>query len=710
MTGATGVGERCSCCRVCQMDPDHETEARSTHDEQPEHAGHGLDNSDADHGGHGNHHGHEQMFRQRFWVCLVLSVPVLVWSETIQDWFGYEAPTFPGSSLIVPVVATVVFIYGGLPFLTMAVQELRSGGPGMMTLISLAISVAYVFSMATLVWDLGGDFFWELVTLIDIMLLGHWLEMRSVRQASGALGALAQLLPDMADVVLPDGSVEERSVDSLQHGDVTLVRPGASVPADGEVVDGETDIDESMITGESRPVKKATDSKVIAGTVNVGSGSIRVEVSATGDDTALAGIMRLVAEAEASKSSTQLLADRAAALLFYAAVGAAAITAVGWSVYFGGLEPETVARVVTVLVIACPHALGLAIPLVVAITTEIAASNGTLIRKREAIDTAKDLDVIAVDKTGTLTKGKMGLVALAASPSVGDDRALEVAAAIEADSEHLIAKAIASEATERSLQIPHVTGFEILKGRGVRGDVDGTTYHVGGPRLLEYLEAEVPEGFDEFVEDAGDRGQTVVYLVSGSVVAAAFAVADVTREESFEAVASLREMDIELVMMTGDSRDVARSVASELGIERYHAEVLPADKDALVKELQESGAMVGMVGDGVNDAPALTRADIGIAIGGGTDVAVQSADLVLVKSNPLDIVRVLRLSKASYRKQLQNIWWGAGYNIVMIPLAAGILAPWGFVMPPSVGAILMSLSTIVVAANAQLLRRVDLTS
>lgn len=693
------------------MDAGHRVESQETSEHDSGHsdspAEHGTHASHTDHGGH---HGHEEMFRQRFWVCLLLSAPVLGWSQTIQDWFGYEAPVFPGSNLIVPVLATVVFVYGGLPFLTMALRELRSGGPGMMTLISLAISVAYVFSMATLVWDLGGDFFWELVTLIDIMLLGHWLEMRSVRQASGALGALAQLLPDVAEVVLPDGSVEERPIGSLTREDVTLIRPGASVPADGHVVDGETDIDESMITGESRAVKKVIESEVIGGTVNIGSSSIRVSVSATGDDTALAGIMRLVAEAEASKSSTQLLADRAAALLFYAAVGAAAITAIAWTLYFGGLEPETVARVVTVLVIACPHALGLAIPLVVAITTEISASNGTLIRNREAIDTARNLDVIAVDKTGTLTKGKMGLVAMVVGQTIDEQTALKVAAAIEGDSEHLIAKAIVSAATDQELAVPGVTGFEILKGRGVRGDVDGTTYHIGGPRLLHHVEASVPDKFADFADAAGDRGQSVVYLLADVTVIAAFAIADVTREESFDAVAALTDMDIELVMMTGDSRDVARSVADELGIKQYHAEVLPADKDALVGELQKGGAMVGMVGDGVNDAPALTRADIGIAIGGGTDVAVQSADLVLVKSNPMDIVRVLRLSEASYRKQVQNIWWGAGYNIVMIPLAAGVLAPWGFVMPPSVGAVLMSISTIVVAANAQLLRRVDLTS
>lgn len=659
---------------------------------------------------HGDHAGHEEMFRKRFWICLALSVPVLIWSEAVQSWFAYSAPEFHGSGAIVPVVASMIFVYGGLPFLQMAWWELRSGGPGMMTLISLAITVAYGYSMATLVWPtLGEDFFWELATLIVIMLLGHWLEMRSVRQASGALGALAQLMPDVAEVVAADGATSEVAVESLDVGDVVLVRPGSRVPADAVVVDGSTKLDEAMITGESKPVAKSTTDQVIAGTVNVGSGSLRAEVSAVGEDTALAGIMKLVAEAQSSKSSTQLLADRAAALLFYFAVAAAAITAIVWTLISGGFDQQTVARVVTVLVIACPHALGLAIPLVVSITTEIAARNGSLIRNREAIDTARNLEIIAVDKTGTLTEGRIGLVAMVTENGVPDDDALSIVAAAEADSEHLIARALITAADERGLHVRSPDRFEILKGRGVAANVDGQTQFVGGPRLLEHLGVTPSSRLSDFADQAGDRGQSVVYLITDRQVVAAFALADVIRPESRRAVTSLSEMAVEVVMLTGDSEDVARTVSSDLGINRYHAQVLPKDKDQIIADLQADGSMVGMVGDGVNDAPALTRADIGIAIGGGTDVAIQSADLVLVKSNPLDIVRIVKLSDASFRKQLQNLWWGAGYNIVMVPLAAGILAPWGFVMPPALGAALMSLSTVIVAINAQLLRRADLT-
>ena len=648
------------------------------------------------------------MFRQRFWVSLLLSVPVLYFSATIQGWFGYTAPAFPGSGFIVPVFATIIFWYGGLPFLKMAVVELRQRQPAMMTLISLAIGVAYVFSMATLFWQLGEDFFWELATLIDIMLLGHWLEMRSVRQASGALGALAKLMPDTADLERPDGTVTVVAASELSAGQVVLIRPGASVPADGVIVDGESDFDEALITGESRPVKKGVDAQVIAGTVNSGSGSIRARVTATGEDTALSGIMKLVAEAEASRSSTQLLADRAASLLFYAAVFAAAVTGLVWTFYYGGPDSQTIARVVTVLVIACPHALGLAIPLVVANTTSIAAQNGILIRQREAIDTARDLNVVIFDKTGTLTTGQMGVAEMATVDSITPDRALALAAAVEADSEHPMARAIRETAAAKELDVPAPSSFEALKGRGVRATIDGSDVFVGGPRLLESLDLEVSQALADFAATAGDRGESVVYVIAGQAPVAAIAISDIVRPESATAVNALKARGVGVGMITGDSDDVAQAVASKLGLDIVFSEVLPADKDAYVSQLQEKGDRVGMVGDGVNDAPALTRSDIGIAIGSGTDVAVQSADLVLVKSDPRDVVKILRLSSASYRKQLQNIWWGAGYNIVMIPLAAGVLAPWGFLMPPAVGAALMSLSTIIVAVNAQLLRRVDL--
>jgi P-type Cu2+ transporter len=723
-------GGRCACCRVCEL---HEGQGQ----EQPagpsiagrpvtevaegrpptdagEHAGHGRpDEERADrhegHGrAHGDHSGHEEMFRRRFWTSTLLSVPVLFFSEAFQDWFGYAAPAFPGSDLVVPVLATVVFGYGGLPFLQMAGWELRERRPAMMTLIAMAITVAYVFSMATLVFALGQDFFWELVTLIDIMLLGHWLEMRSVRQASGALDALARLMPDTAEVVGPDGTVEERPAETLQSGDVFLVRPGTSVAADGSVQDGATEVDEAMVTGESRPVDKQPGSEVIAGTVNVGNGSLRVTVTRTGEETALAGIMRLVAEAQASRSPTQLLADRAAAFLFWAALAAAAVAFAVWTVVEGGVDQVTVARVVTVLVIACPHALGLAVPLVVANTTALGARNGVLIRDREAIDTARALDVIVVDKTGTLTQGTIGVTGVATVDGVEQDEALTLAASLEADSEHLLARAIRGAAEERGVPLLPVHGFEVLKGRGVTGLVHGHVVHVGGPRLLEHVGVEVPPALRAFAEESGARGSSVVHLVRDGEVVAAFALADVIRPESHVAVRALRERGVEVAMLTGDSEDVARAVAGELGIETYRAQVLPADKDDYIADLQRGGRMVGMVGDGVNDAPALARADIGIAIGAGTDVAVHSAGLILVRSNPLDIVRVLMLSAAAYRKQVQNIWWAAGYNIVLIPLAAGVAAPWGVVIPPALGAVFMSISTIVVAVNAQLLRRTDL--
>lgn len=729
--GQTSVGARtpgpfvddacCRCCRLCRLDAVELTDTdRQTSRDTADHIGPDAEPGDGSpkrgvagvhegHDDHGDHAGHELIFRRRFWVCLVLSVPVLIWSPTIQDWFSYTAPDVPGSFLIVPVIASVIFVYGGLPFLQMATWELSSRRPAMMTLISLAIVVAYLYSMATEVSGVGDDFFWELVTLIDIMLLGHWLEMRSVRQASGALDALAKLMPDTADVVLPDGSTEQRGADELVDGDVVLVRPGASAPADGRVTEGASHLNESMITGESRPIAKSVGEQVIAGTVNSGNGSLRVRVTATGDDTTLAGIMALVAEAQASKSSTELLADRAAALLFYASLGAAIITAVVWTIVDGSFDGDTVARVVTVLIIACPHALGLAIPLVVANTTDIAARHGTLIRRREAIDSAKDLDIIAFDKTGTLTAGEVGVVDIATASGRANDRPLAIAASVEGDSEHPLAAALRAAASDRDLHVAPATGFEILKGRGVRATVDGNEYYVGGPRLLESLDVSANASLDDFSRSSGRKGHTVVYLADSDSVRAAFSLADMIRPESRRAVAALHEMNIEVAMLTGDSHDVAESVANELGIDRFFSQVLPEDKDEHVAALQRTGHRVGMVGDGVNDAPALTRADIGIAIGSGTDVAVQSADLVLVNSNPLDVPRILRLSLASYRKQLQNIWWGAGYNIVMVPLAAGVLAPIGFVIPPAIGAVVMSISTIVVAINAQLLRRVDLS-
>ena len=661
-----------------------------------------------DHGDHGGMHaGHEQMFRKRFVISTILSIPVLLYSETLQEWLGFSVPTFTGSEWITPVFAVIVFGYGGIPFLERAVPELRDRSPGMMTLISMAITVAFGYSLASVVFPTTTAFFWELVTLIDIMLLGHWIEMRSVRRASSALDELAKLLPDTAERLTESGETEEVPVSELTEGDRVLVRPGASVPADGVVEEGDSDVNESMITGESRPVSKEPDDEVIGGTIN-GDGSLRVRISATGEETTLAGIMRLVEEAQQSKSKTQVLADRAAGWLFYVAVAAAVVTAIAWTLAVS-FDSVVIERVVTVLVIACPHALGLAIPLVVAINTSLAARNGMLIRDRIAMEQARDLDTIVFDKTGTLTKGEQGVVDIATVDGVTEDDALSMAAAVEGDSEHMIAQAIRDRAAANDIAPPNARDFEALKGRGVRATVDDETLYVGGPNLLSALETSVPPVLSRFADQAGENAQTVVYLVREDEPIAAFGLADVIRDESYQVVDALHELGIEVAMLTGDSEDVATAVADELGIDTVFAEVLPEDKDTKVTELQEQNKFVAMVGDGVNDAPALTRADIGIAIGSGTDVAVQSADIILVQNNPMDVVRLVKLSTASYRKMRENLVWAAGYNVFAIPLAAGVLAPIGILLSPAVGALLMSASTVIVAINAQFLRRVDLS-
>ena len=669
------------------------------------HEGHGEHTDHEDHGAHVDHSGHEQMFKQRFWVCLALTVPVLLYSPVMQRWFGFTMPTFPGSDWVAPLFSVIIFLYGGVPFLQMARVELRNRQPGMMSLISLAISVAFVYSLAALFITPESGFFWELVTLIDVMLLGHWIEMRSVRQASGALQELAKLMPDTAERILPDGAVEQVPTSQLKPGDLILVRPGASIPADAEVVEGESDVNEAMLTGESRPVKKRPGDKIIAGTINVGSGSLRARVLATGDQTTLAGIMRLVEEAQKSKSRTQVLADKAAGWLFYIALGVALLTAIGWTLV-EGFNVDVLERVVTVLVIACPHALGLAVPLVVAITTSLGAQRGVLIRDRLALEAMREIDAVLFDKTGTLTKGEQGVVGMATAEGVDEAEALALAAALEADSEHIIAQAIRQTAQERGVSPPRVSEFQALKGRGVKGIIDGVAYYVGGPRLLEMLEAQLPEAIRAFAEEAGRKGQSVVYLTRENQVLAAFALADVIRPESYEAVRRLHELGVLVAMITGDSQAVAKAVAEELGIDIYFAEVLPEHKAAKVKELQAQGKKVAMVGDGVNDAPALVQADVGIAIGSGTDVAIESAGIILVRSNPLDVVGIIELSRASYRKMIENLWWAAGYNIVALPLAAGVLVPFGVpALSPAVGALLMSLSTVIVAINAQTLRR-----
>jgi P-type Cu2+ transporter len=654
-----------------------------------------------DHGGHGDH---AARFRDRFWLSLVLTIPVVAYSEMVQEWLGFTPPQFPGSQWVAPVLGTVVFVYGGWPFLEGGLSEARARQPGMMLLISLAILVGFGASAASALGLFDLEFWWELALLIVIMLLGHWLEMRALGQASGALDALAALLPDEAERVVGD-RVETVAVGDLAVGDLVLVRPGGRVPADGRIVEGDAELDESMITGESRPVAKRPDDRVVAGTV-VTDSAIRVRVEAVGEETALAGIRRLVEQAQASGSRAQALADRAAGLLFWFAVASALVTVVVWLAL--GQPDQAVERTVTVLVIACPHALGLAIPLVIAISTGLAARTGILVKDRLALERMRTVDAVLLDKTGTLTTGKPRVAGMAAVD--GDERGLlAVAGAVEADSEHPLARAIVAEARARTGgDLPEATGFRAMTGRGVQARVDGATVAVGGPALLRELDVAEPEELADQLAGWRRRGATVLFVVGDHKLAGALALEDTVRPESRQAVDELHRLGKRVVMITGDARQVADAVAAELGVDEVFAEVLPEDKDQAVADLQARGLAVAMVGDGVNDAPALARADVGIAIGAGTDVAIESAGIVLAANDPRGVVGVLRLSQASYRKMLQNLGWATGYNLVAVPAAAGALAWAGITLAPAVGAILMSASTIVVALNAQLLRRLDL--
>ncbi|WP_041312862.1 heavy metal translocating P-type ATPase [Mycobacterium sp. JS623] len=677
------------------------------HQMHAEHAEHGVEHGHAGHGGHGDH---LAQFRRLFWTMLVLAVPTVVLSGMFAMILGYAVPDFPGSRWVSPVLGTVMYVWGGRPFLTGAISEIRSRAPGMMLLIGLAITVAFVSSWGASLGVLPHnlDFWWELALLIVIMLLGHWIEMRSLAQTTSALDSLAALLPDEAERVTDDGT-ETVAPAELRVDDVVVVRPGGSVPADGVIVDGAAEMDESMVTGESRPVRRSVGDAVVAGTVATDSG-LRVKVTAVGDDTALAGIQRLVTEAQNSSSRAQRLADRAAAWLFWFALSAAIVTAVVWG--YLGQPADAVIRTITVLVIACPHALGLAIPLVVSIATERAARGGVLIKDRLALESMRTVGAVLFDKTGTLTKGEPTVTAVAAAGSHSHDEVLALAAAAEADSEHPLAKAIVEAARRRELRVAPSSDFTSSPAVGVTAQVDGHTVRVGGPRMLsEAGQAELPE-----VARWRDEGAIILHVLSDDTVVGALALADEIREESRQAVDALHQLGIQVVMITGDAQTVADSVAAQLDIDRVFAGVRPEDKAAKVAQLQDEGPggrrggrqTVAMVGDGVNDAPALAQADVGIAIGAGTDVAIASAGVILASSDPRSVLSVIQLSKASYRKMKQNLWWAAGYNLISVPLAAGVLAPIGFVMPMSVGAILMSISTVVVALNAQLLRRLDL--
>ena len=692
-----------------EMGHDHESATRgehqhgaTTHDEKVPAAGHSAQGH-ADHGGHAGHGDHVARFRRLFWIMLVLAVPVVGFSMMFAMIIGYPLPDAAWVGWVSPILGTVMYVWGGAPFLTGAVSELRARKPGMMLLIALAITVAFVASWGASLGLLDHelDFWWELALLIVIMLLGHWIEMRSLAQTTSALDSLAALLPDEAEKVDGDSTVTVAPAD-LRVGDVVVVRPGGRVPADGRIVQGSASMDESMITGESRPVRRGDGDPVIAGTVATDSG-VRVEITAVGADTALAGIQKLVTEAQNSSSRAQRLADRAAGWLFWFALGAAAITAIVWTLL--GFPDDAVVRTITVLVIACPHALGLAIPLVVSIATERAARAGVLVKDRLALESMRTVNTVLFDKTGTLTKGTPAVTAITPIDGTDADELLALAAAAETDSEHPLARAIVNAAKAKQLTVPGSRDFESSPAVGVRALVDGRTVQVGGPYLLEQ------EGATELpvADEWRDEGAIILHVLIDGKVAGALRLADEIRPESRDAVTALQGRGVQVVMITGDAEAVAASVAAELGIDRFFAGVRPEDKSSKVKQLQSEGRKVAMVGDGVNDAPALAQADVGIAIGAGTDVAIASAGVILASDDPRSVVSVIELSRASYRKMTQNLWWAAGYNLISVPLAAGVLAPIGFVLPMSVGAILMSLSTIVVALNAQLLRRLDLS-
>ena len=671
-----------------------------------DHSHHEHHHDNNEHQEHDKHAGHSvAMFKDKFWLSLLLTIPVLVYSEMIQHWLNFTPPAFPGSQYVPFVLSTIIFFYGGMVFIKSAIGELKAKLPGMMTLISLAIITAYVYSVATQFFIEGDGFFWELATLVTIMLLGHWLEMASVAKAENALDAISKLLPDKAEKLV-NGKPKQVLVSELKVGDLVLIRPGSSIPVDGLIVDGSSSVDEAAITGESKPVSKTINDEVVAGTGNQ-DGSLTVKVTKLGQDTALAGFMRLVAEAQSSKSNVQVLADKAAFYLTIIAIATAIATFVFWLIAKDA--NFALERSVTVLIIACPHALGLAIPLVVSISTALSAKNGLLVRKRLALEAARKLDWVLFDKTGTLTKGEHGVTDVWTTKGYTDEDILHLTASLEQNSEHIVGKGIVRKAEEQHVHLDKVANFKALPGLGVQGTLHGNEVYIAASyRYIEENKLIVPVEIANAVKQAAKEGKTEVYLITNKKVIGALGLADIVREQSKQTIATLKSMGIKTAMITGDSDEVAAYVSKQLGLDQYFAEVRPEDKAAKVKELQKNGQQVAMVGDGINDAPALTQADIGIAIGAGTDVAIKSADIILVKSDPQDVVKVINLSKATYRKMLQNLGWATGYNVFAIPLAAGVLYGAGIVLAPALGAVLMSVSTVVVAFNAQLLRRVKL--
>ena len=653
----------------------------------------------------GKHAGHKtSSFLTKFWIALALTIPIFLYSEIAQA-IGIVMPPFAGSVLLSLVLGSIVYFYCGWIFLTSAYRELRARLPGMMTLIALAVTSAYVFSVWTVFRGTNNNLFWELASLIAIMLLGHWIEMKSVQGAQGALKELAKLLPDTAEV-LRGGKTEVISLSDLQVGDVVLVKPGSKVPADGKIIEGRSDINESIITGESKPVSKKVGDEVIAGSIN-GDGSLKVEILKIGESTFLAGVMRLVADAQASKSRLQMLSDRAALVLTFIAIVAGGTTFGAW-LFVGAGIVIAVERLVAVLVITCPHALGLAIPLVASISTTKAAQNGLLVKNRMALESARTIDTVLFDKTGTLTKGEFGVDAIIAASGSNEEQVLTYAASINSHSEHSLAKAMVNEAKTRNISLFDIKDFERLPGKGAQAVIDGRVVRVGNEEVLAEAGIVLESDIKSRAEILSKQGKTVVYVVSDSKLIGSLALADVIRAESRDAIQALREMGVRSAMITGDSDDVASWVSKELGIAEYFAKVMPGEKSAKVKLLQSKGGKVAMVGDGVNDAPALMQADLGVAIGAGTNVAIESAGIILVRNDPRDIVKIIKLSRLTYRKMIQNLFWATGYNVVALPLAAGVLAYKGIILQPAVAAVFMSLSTVIVAVNAVLLRRQSL--
>ena len=645
--------------------------------------------------GSSGHMMHSGMFKKRFFVCLILTIPVLILSQTIQTWLFY-AVTLPYQTYILLLLAAIIYVYGGWPFLSGLVQELKQFQPGMMTLIGTAISVAFFFSAATVFYPVGNDFFWELATLIDVMLLGHWIESRSVLGASRALEELVKIMPSIAHVEM-DGTFMDMPVSELLVGNIVMVRPGEKIPSDGVVIDGESFVDEALLTGESKPVHKQATNRAIGGSMN-GDGVLNIKIEKTGEETYLSQVVNLVRKAQESKSRTQDLANRAAALLFYVAVISGIITYAVWSLL--GSAQFALTRTVTVLVIACPHALGLAIPLVVALSTSITVKSGILIRDRKAFEDVKDVNAVVFDKTGTLTLGKLEVTNILSFPR--EEEFIGLAAAVEQNSEHTIASAITQYASKKNITIPKSTDFQAIPGKGAKARVNGKEVYVGGPNLLHDLNINLAK---KEAQEFQKSGKTIIYTIVDGKITGFFALADEVRKESYKAVESLRAKGIKVYMLTGDAEEVAKSVAEELKIDNYFAHMLPDQKAEKIKHLKDQGFKVAMVGDGINDAPALVTADVGIAIGAGTDVAIESADIILVKNDPQDVSRLAEFSKKTYSKMVQNLWWAAGYNIFAIPLAAGIFAGLGIIIDPAVGAVLMSLSTVLVALNSQTLRK-----